>query len=295
MQLTHCRRRLLLRYRRALPRSRRPERSLNISLTAPSPDLDSILFSYIALHPISFHLKRQDARNRSAGTGGKRHTNRGCRRVLQDKGTVDHTKGRRPQAMKGSRIEKSAAVGAALLLLAGTPVLAQHVFDGNILWNNYNNGVLCNIDRAASNLPDSRPRNSTSTSPTTTHWTRSWRIPTAIPLRAGFRRKRARPAVATTRWSLQRQHPPVRRHQLPRCAFLGRDRPGVLPGSRAAGLDGRRLDAGVDVLQRHRRRPHGHRLHQARRISRRGHHAARPGFTRTTTCAGRINVDGSSL
>jgi hypothetical protein len=43
-----------------------------------------------------------------------------------------------------------ATIGAAaLLVVAGPSAHAQMVYDGNILWNNYKNGVHCNVERVA--------------------------------------------------------------------------------------------------------------------------------------------------
>lgn len=42
---------------------------------------------------------------------------------------------------------RSLILGAGLLVAGAPAALAQTVFDGNILWENYQNGVLCNIER----------------------------------------------------------------------------------------------------------------------------------------------------
>jgi hypothetical protein len=47
------------------------------------------------------------------------------------------------------RLLKRVVTAGALLALGSSPGLAQHVYDGNILWNNYYNGTLENIERVA--------------------------------------------------------------------------------------------------------------------------------------------------
>lgn len=42
---------------------------------------------------------------------------------------------------------RSLILGAGLLVAGATSASAQHVFDGNILWDNYRSNVLCNIER----------------------------------------------------------------------------------------------------------------------------------------------------
>jgi hypothetical protein len=53
-----------------------------------------------------------------------------------------------------SRSIKLSLVWAAAFLAAGTAASAQHVFDGNILWDNYQNGVLLNLTRGGSTTFD---------------------------------------------------------------------------------------------------------------------------------------------
>ncbi|HWN83255.1 MAG TPA: hypothetical protein VNM87_14255, partial [Candidatus Udaeobacter sp.] len=47
------------------------------------------------------------------------------------------------------RLTRALLLGACALVVSAAPGFAQLLFDGNILWDNYSNGVLTNIERTA--------------------------------------------------------------------------------------------------------------------------------------------------
>lgn len=49
--------------------------------------------------------------------------------------------------MNLARVRNHLLLGGALLALATTHAMAQHIYDGNILWDNYKSGTLLNLER----------------------------------------------------------------------------------------------------------------------------------------------------